>query len=321
MPLTSPQIVAQVRKAGLKNFTARKLERWASLGAIPHPKRKGKGQGRGWEFLWDNQALVSALLIADAFTWQRGRRFEDAVLWAWLRGGPIPLPIVRRYLVRAYAYLHRWLEQHLKAHRRNQEDEPLDLVDRLARVFSRRHDTLRAEGVPMKTRVPVMRETLAGVMGLQWSDEASETVKSYRQAWQAIFGRLGLPWATTSPEGRRQQAFFEFRRLERLARKDATDDELLAARGAFAQGFYQIATAIKRVAAGQRLPASQRSETEAAYRIYSILFQMDPAWVTALFLDNAINRQQRGRAKRNQDSPASEMYSTRTKSRIGTAPR
>jgi hypothetical protein len=149
----------------------------------------------------------------------------------------------------------------------------------------------------MKTRVPVMRETVASMMGLRWSEEASETAKSYRQAWQATFGTPEIPWATTSAEGRRQQAFFEYRRLERLARKGATDNELLAARGAFAQGFYQTAAAIRPVSAGQRLPVSQRSETEAAYRTYNILFQMDPAWVTALFLYNAINRKQRGREK------------------------
>lgn len=320
MPLTTAQIVAPVRKAGLKDFTARKLERWANLGAIPHPKRRGKGRGRGWEFLWPDQALVCALLIADAFAWQKGRRFEDAVLWAWLRGGPIPLPVVRRYLARAYAQSHGWLERHLKGERRDEEDEPLDLVDRLARVFARKHETLRAEGVPMKTRVPVMREAVAHLMGLRWSEDKSETAKSYRQAWEAIFGRLGIPWATTTAEARRQQAFFEYRRLERLAR-NATDDELLAARNAFAQGFYQTAEAIERVSAGQRLPASQRSEAEATYRNYSILFQMDPAWVTALFLYNAVNRQKRGRAKGAHDSPASERDSTRTESRIGIAPR
>jgi hypothetical protein len=288
MPLRTQHVVAAVRTAGFKSFTARKLERWANLGAIPHAQRRGAGRGKGWRFEWPDEALLCALLIADAFTWQKGRRLRDAVLWAWLRNAPVPMPCVRRCLQESYRASHRGLQRELQQGR-YPGDEPLDLVDRLAQTLAQRHETLRTARVPKATRLAAMQETIAQVTGQRWPGRGSRAAKNYRRLWGALVDEQRFPWATETREVRRQQAFFQYGHLEGLART-APDEHWLAARARFAHHFYVTAATMRRVAAGKLVSAAERAEAVGNHQMYNALFQLHPAWVAALMLYPVLKR-------------------------------
>lgn len=285
-----------MHRGGLKRFTARKLERWANLGVLPHAKRKGRGRGKGWDYLWPDEAMGGALFIADAFTWQKSRRFEDAVLWAWLRGAPIPVDVVRKYLLQGISRQRSWLDEHLRRQEHRPGDQPLDLVDRLAQILAAKHGTLRSLRVPTRERLRLMQESLAHLVGEKWSEGRKETVELYTRADQTILSPLiGLPWEqlkrhfSPAKDVPSEQRFFSYSQLERLV-KSTHEELLLAAREAFARPFYATLAVISRLQAGDRVPAAAKAQAQEIYQIYSIVFQMDPSWVIVLFLKSLMGR-------------------------------
>jgi len=289
MPLSADQILGQMRHAGFRSFSLRKLERWANLGAVPHPKRKGLGRGKGFVYLWSEDALWGALFIEDALRWQKSRRFEDAVLWAWLRGAPVPLGAIRRYLAGGIGRQRAWLERHLNKQRQHGAEEPLDLVDRLSRVFAYKHGTLRKIGTPLSHRKRLMQETLANLIGERWSADG-RTAKIYGRADKTILAPLiGIDWNrlqayfTPTRETVSERRFFNYAELEREART-VPDETLLAARASFAGQMFRTMDVLTRIQSRRRVPSREKARAEDTYRIYSILFQLDPSWVIMLFL-------------------------------------
>jgi hypothetical protein len=292
MPLTTQQIIKAIRANGFPSFTARKLERWANRGVVPHPKRVGKGRGKGWTFLWPDEALPIAHFIEDVSSWQRDRRFEDTVLWAWLRGAPVSPSVVRRYLKVGLRRHRVWLEHGLKRARRNLEEEPLDLVDHLAEEIAYRHVTLRVSKLPADDRRQALQEALASLSGTRWTERsARQTTAIYKRTWEAVMRPFGIPWATKPAEVRAQQKFFAFRNLERLAR-EVSDKDLLAVQASFTQEFYFAGIVLEQRRLGRRVAKATLARAEATHKKIDALLQVDPAWVIALFLHNIVTRRE-----------------------------
>ncbi len=288
MPMSTSELVKRVREAGLRAFSRRKLERWATLGVVPrlHPRkrRKGRGRGKGWtESQWPGEAFWISLFVEDAFTWMKGRRFIDAVLWAWLRGAPVGLRVVRRYLEASYQEERLRLERRLERQRRPDDEEVHDAIDRLAQAFAYQNPTLRMMKVPFQVRHLAMQQVLAQLAAEPLPDTARSATANYERAWEAILGGLGLAWGTRPKEVAAQHRFFSYRNLESLART-LQQRQLLAAREVFVANFYGAFMALERPQSQGDVAPFDRSSAELTARLYSILFQMPPAWVTALFL-------------------------------------
>jgi hypothetical protein len=281
VPLTTSELVERVRAAGLLGFSPRQLERWAHLGVVPHAQRVGRGRGRGWRFLWPDEALPIALFVADALAWQPRHSFREAVLWAWLRGAPIALPVIRHYLAASFRLARRKLERQLNALRRR-EDELLDVIDRAALTRARRPG-LRKWGGPLSQRRALMQQVVSLAAGTVWSARPPKRRAAvYEQTWTALPGHLGLPlpFATDPAEVRRQEGFFAWPQLERWA-GTVEDHVLRAIQHAFSGRVFAVEEICRRARQGQHVRRRQLAAAAEDRRVLDVLFRLHPAWVTA----------------------------------------
>ena len=105
MGLSTAELLECVHQGGHLEVTETKLTRWKHQRFIEsHRPGRGRGRGRG-PARWDEGMCGTICAIAHFL--QAKRNLGTAALAAWLAGNPMPLPTVRRLLIRSG---ERWLD-------------------------------------------------------------------------------------------------------------------------------------------------------------------------------------------------------------------
>lgn len=177
-------MLARVHQAGYPEVNEVKLTRWKYLGFIEsHRPGRGQGQGRG-PAQWVEAVCGTVCAIARFL--RTNRHLEDAALSAWLAGNPVPLPTVRKLLIRSG---ERWLEPLPLS-----VALPLDLPEseRIARLLpdaGKLDDTIglhardlaekaaMLRGIPRRHRLPLARHTIRVALGLETREDLRDASK------------------------------------------------------------------------------------------------------------------------------------------------
>ena len=189
------------RGAGLRTFSKRKLQRWAEpvvevpgpdgtlqrLGLLSGGKRRGKGRGAGVNWTLSKADFLTAAFIQYALDRMEnrtlgrlgGHTLGDAGLWAFLWGAPIPLPVVRYYLLESLDRTEQQVMRRLESQREYQDDELDNLIERLARHMGYDHPVLKTAGVPVADRQRLGQEALSAWVGKRWEGEIEESSLFY----------------------------------------------------------------------------------------------------------------------------------------------
>jgi hypothetical protein len=238
--LTTPQLIATLWKGGLRTVTPRKLLRWASpvittrdsngatrkLGALPSPRRKGKGRGKGVEFLWQPQTLVIAASIEESLRWMRqnskGRWFGEAVLRAFLIGAPVHPAVVRAYLIEAFVRLEQWATRQLRGPLLEEpKEQRANRAKRWAKASSYRGAWSRL-GIPVHIRQAIGEHAAGELVSLRMSSP-DDMAQDYDEAAEAFYPKvIGLDYTTAkrffdpAESVADSHAFFSLRRSREL---------------------------------------------------------------------------------------------------------
>jgi hypothetical protein len=94
--LTADDLVARCADADL-TVTKTQLGRWASAGLLPPPVPRGKAGERGVDWVWEEECLPRALIVARAL--EDDRSLEHAAMELWVRGYPPLAPALTRQLL------------------------------------------------------------------------------------------------------------------------------------------------------------------------------------------------------------------------------
>ncbi len=297
-----------VRRAGYRNFTEQKLLRWVRpivevktasgvkrIGAVPSPRRRGLGRGQGFAFDWSEAAFSSALFIAGAFQMMRknkmGRWFGHAVLRAWLIGAPIPIMVVRKYLVEAFKRQHVWAKRRFRKYTRSRGDDPLNIIDRWATAHSYKTAHRRA-GVSQRTWEDLSCEALASQVSRRYHDD-EELIELYDRTPELVSQLMNRPSEkdmqnffcapASIPEQRR---FFDLGHLQKLLRerRECPDHWLLKARGLYAGRVWYLAGVAEAIRAGKKISKRAKEQIEREMSLYTLLSKMSPENVLSQYL-------------------------------------
>ncbi len=184
MGISTSELLSRVHRAGYPEVNEMKLTRWKHRRLI-ESHRPGRGRGRGRErALWDEAMCGTACAIAHFLRTKRD--LGDAALSAWLAGNPVPLPTVRRLLIRSG---ERWLEPLPLS-----VALPLDLSES-ERITRLPHDggrldeqiKLQAEalankasilvGIPRRYRLPLVGHAVKVALGLATQRDLRDALK------------------------------------------------------------------------------------------------------------------------------------------------
>lgn len=324
MELTAQRIVAGLRKAGLRDMTERKLLRWAApittvrddtgkparLGVIPGPRRKGRGRGKGFVFLWPREAFVIAVYLGETMRSMRenhmGRWFGHAVLRAFLLGAPIHPEVVRFYYVEALERQRRWVAKNLRQYARlahqlrrkelSQGDDKLDAIDRWVVATSYAHKVLRAAGVSSKVRQMLGFQAYASLVGLRWSD-TTQAAEDYDEAARQILPRLtGRPYESVEPLFSKTSAteeeltFFALPHEIQLAR-ECPPEWLTSIQKMYLTRIQFLHNTIVEPKPGTSIPPNDRDRLESEVAVHTVLFALPPAAIIALLMANIAERE------------------------------
>jgi hypothetical protein len=316
MLLTYGQVERALRRHGLAGFSKRKVQRLAApvvtvigddgreqrVGIISGGKRKGRGYGRGWDWVLPDHDLITIVFVEYALEQTRkqalrGDTIGDAALWAWLWGAPVPLPVVRHYLLHSLDRGEKTITARLHRARRYQDDEPYDLIDRVATKMAYDHPVLKKVGVPVTDLQDGIANTLATLYGLKWSsaqdalDVRMRTVAEPR--WTELKqilagdGSFGIDrfFSDIGPSDiTRDRRLFTFKNLRKTYRH-CPDDWLQRTQAQFSGQRRFIDSVADALRAGQTVPDTVMALAKDLGALHAMLSHLSPDAVISLHLD------------------------------------
>jgi len=148
------QVEDVVRELQARGFDAthRAVLEWIADGLLPHPRRHGRGRGRGVVYGWDDDRVIQQA-VALCLALRYNRRVSNVVIPLWVLGCAIDLKQVRRSFVLKYdtrAHLDKLWQRYGR-----EGDELEDVLSRLAvkyyrvwgRVIQDKHEAQKATEV------------------------------------------------------------------------------------------------------------------------------------------------------------------------------
>jgi hypothetical protein len=270
------------------------------LGLLTGGKPKGKGRGGGWDWTLSETDLLTATFIQYALDRMGkhtlgGHGIGDAGLWAFLWGAPVPLPVVRYYLIQSLDAVERQVKRRLESRKADREDEVFDLIDRLAQRLSYDHPVFKAAGVRVGDRERLGQETLSAFIGKRWEtvNEPSEFYARFiEENWVKITRLLAGSQTANTEQYFEQFApsrieeelqFYSYTKL-RAIYCTCPDKRLLVIQVKFANGqlfLDRIADALQRK---KQIPKQELKRAEDLRALYSMLAHFSPEAVVGLLL-------------------------------------
>ncbi len=311
------RVVKGLRGAGLRSFTKRKLQRWAApvvevrgsdgtvrrLGLLSGGIRKGQGRGRGWGWVLPEADLVTATFIQHALDRVAKRTLAgdglgDAGLWAFLWGAPVPLPVVRHYLIESLDQVEHAITARLESRRKYHDDEPTDLILRLAKHMAYDDVALKSAGVPLKDRARLGEQALAHMTGRRWDlDEGAP--EFYARFSEGYFHRITQALSGSDAPIKEEffepldpnrveeeQQFFSFKNLRHLYQnqKECPDDWLLQAQAKFSSGQRFLDAVTEAIQKKQHIPDAVMDQAKSLRGLYTMLAKFPPQSVMSFLL-------------------------------------
>lgn len=122
--MTPAEVIAELERRGYAT-TSRRLIDWRQKGLLPPLVKHGRGQGRGWVYVWEDPLVVEQAIAVQELLWLHGHT-EWLYLPLWCLGFTVPLNQVRpQLLTMVEAYLE---------HLTGGMTEPEDVSDRLSQL-------------------------------------------------------------------------------------------------------------------------------------------------------------------------------------------
>lgn len=243
MAISTSELLACVHRAGCSEVNEIRLTRWKHLQFIEsHRPGRGRGRGRG-PAQWDEAMCGTVCAIAHSL---RARRdLEDAALSAWLADNPVPLPTVRKLLIKSG---ERWLEPlpltaalpldlpeseriaRLSQHEGNLDDQ----IDLQAEQLADKSAMLA--GIPRRYRRPLARHAIKVALGLATQADFHNASRLLSKVAPELEG-----WLSREISGLRDsiQPMFSVAVIRRVI-GTATDEDLLQARTTHARNLPHV---------------------------------------------------------------------------------
>jgi hypothetical protein len=316
MLLTYGQVERVLRRHGLKDVSKRKVQRLAApvvtvigddgrkqrVGIISGGNRKGRGYGRGWDWVLPEHDLITIVFVEYALEQMRkrvlrGDTIGEAALWAWLWGAPVLLAVVRYYLLQSLDRAEKAITVRLYRARRYQDDEPYDLIDRVATKMAYDHPVLKKVGIPVADLQPGIADALATLRGLKWSN--AQDALDVRMRTVAEPGWTGLMqilagdgssnvdqfFTDIGPSDiARDRRLFTFKSL-RGTYRHCPDEWLLRTQAQFSGQHRFIDTVADALRAGQSVPDTVMTLAKDLGALHTMLSHLPPDAVISLHLD------------------------------------
>lgn len=313
MSIPYDRVEKALRQVGLRSFSKRKLQRWATpvevrdakgkvhhLGLLSGGKRRGKGQGLGWDWTLSENDILAATFIEYALDRMAkrdlgGDGLGDAGLWAFLWGAPIQLLLVRHYITKSLDRTEKAITARLESRKRYDDDEPMDLISRLAKHLAYDDVALKKADVPLRDREHLGEHALAHATGRRWGLD-HDTAEFYQRFTESYFGAVTQ---TLSGSDRpvseeffapfnlsrigQDQHFFSFKHLRRLYR-DCPDEWLLQIQQQFSGGQRFLDAITDAIHEKRRIPEAVMEQAKRLRDLYTTLSKLPPEAVMSLLL-------------------------------------
>jgi hypothetical protein len=316
MPVPYERVEKAFRGAGLRSFTKRKLQRWADepgievvgpdgvgrrLGLLSGGRRKGRGYGKGVNWYLSETDLLTAAFIQYALDRMDkhtlgGHGLGDAGLWAFLWGAPVPLPVVRHYLLESLDRLEQRTNERLQSRKKDREDEVFELIDRLAQHTGYDDAVSKEAGVPIKDRIRLGQEVFSSWVGKKWTtkNERFTFFKRFTDEYSQKFtqrlagsktANTGQFFENSTPstieEGLRFHSFKNLREVYRTC----PDERLLHIQATFSTGQQFLDAVSEAIRSKKRIPPPVMERVKDLRAFYNICASLGPGAVVSLMLE------------------------------------